>query len=449
MAILPKLPELAAQAAAQAKESLRLTRRKVGTTDGNPPSPTSPHPVEPAQQGDAEALNTSKSFAQRLEEQLVIPIAEDPPEESCRVRIQDRGQFLARQERWDELGRAIRSADNRRAATHCGMPHANLFSLGARTDVVLASEQAIADGLAPGLDGIEALEEVLQEFPEDYAIAEIVAQTHMDIGWSWRGTNWHHEVPERNQKLFEVHFERAAEILESFERTAMASPLMAGAICSLVVAKPKPALHIADAYERLIDLNPANTAPMRSLGNLLLPRWFGSYEALELEARRTASRTHNIWGNGGYAWVYLDALRVDQNAARQIDVEFFLDGIRDILYLQPDQHIANLLAAYTGITMAPSRTPVEAPDIVRETRKAIHSVFDHILRDRLKELHPLLWAEADLGPNPGTFLPPRGALIRKGYECARSAIATHFKSELMSGAVLDFSKSELDLNPSN
>ncbi|MCV2891661.1 hypothetical protein [Lentibacter sp. XHP0401] len=426
MALLSNLPELAAQA----RDNLvRIPRAKR------------------AAQAASEERSAPRQLASRIQEQLLIPTASEPPEESTRVRVQDKGQFLARQERWEELSRLIRAADNRKAATHCGMPHADLLSLGARTDVVLATEHAIADGFTPGLQGIEALEDVLAEFPDDYAIAEIVAQSHMDIGWSWRGSNWSHEIPERNLALFHAHFERASDILGCFSRTALASPLLAAAQCALVVAKPKPAMHIADAYERLIDLNPVNTAPMRSLGNFLLPRWFGTYDALELEARRTAARCSSVWGNGGYTWVFLDALRVDQGASRALDVDFFVDGLRDILYLQPDQHIANLLAAYTGITMSPARTPVEAPDVVRDVRREIHSMFDHILRENLRELHPLLWAEADLGPDLGTYLPPRGALLRKGRDTALNAIAIHFKSDIISGKILDFSKDGLTLSP--
>ncbi len=434
MALLSNLPGLAQQA----RDSLGRSAQAKTNAKMNPNEPT---------EGSPTAQTSARLFADALERQLVLPLSEDPAEESCRVRVQDRGQFLSRQERWEELSREMRGADNRKVATHCGMPHADLLSVGARTDVVLAAEQAIADGFSPNLEGIEALESVLSEFPDDYAIAAVVAQAHMDIGWSWRGTDWTHEIPERNQKLFEAHFSRAQEILESFKKTSQVSPLLAGARCSLVVAHPQPALQIGDAYERLIDLNPVNVAPMRTLGNLLLPRWFGSYDALELEARRTAGRGQNTWGNGGYAWVYLDALRVDQGAARALDVDFFLDGLRDILYLQPDQHIANLLAAYTGITMSPARTPIEAPDVVREVRAAIHGLFDNILRDNLKELHPLLWAEADLGPNPGVFLPPRSALLRKGHDAARNAIAANFVSELRSGFTLDFGRGGLNLIP--
>ena len=109
MALLSNLPELAAQA----RQNLALLPRakRSGSTDT---------PVE----------TTQRQLASRLQEQLLIPTAVEPPEESTRVRAQDRGQFLARQERWEELSRLIRAADNRKVATHCGMPHADLLSLG-------------------------------------------------------------------------------------------------------------------------------------------------------------------------------------------------------------------------------------------------------------------------------------------------------------------------------
>ncbi len=38
------------------------------------------------------------------------------------------------------------------------------------------------------------------------------------------------------------------------------------------------------------------------------PAAFGSWEMLERQARRTAERTRDLWGAGGYAWVYIGAL---------------------------------------------------------------------------------------------------------------------------------------------
>ena len=68
---------------------------------------------------------------------------------------------------------------------------------------------------------------------------------------------------------------------------------------------------MSDEYERLITLDPHNQRHMRAMGSHLLPRWFGSYEELELQALRTAARTQDIWGAGGYTWVQFDAIALD------------------------------------------------------------------------------------------------------------------------------------------
>jgi hypothetical protein len=379
-------------------------------------------------------------LSQRLDRQLILPCADETDEETSRAAVQDYGQFLARQERWDELAALIREVDAERRSTDCAMSHAELLCYGARADVVRAVEDALSDGARnPGLDGIEALEEVLHETPSDYAIAALVALAHTDIGWAWRGGEWPHEIPDRNLKLFEAHFDRAAEILAPFHDNSAASPLIAATRCTLLAARPLAAQKLADEYEALIALDPLNPRPMRALGHHLLPRWHGSYDQLELEARRTASHTSETWGNGGYTWVFFDALKVDPGAARIVDLDFFLDGMRDILALHPSQHRANLLAAYAAITMAPARTPENAPDLLREVRTAIHATLDWVLSDYLCELHPLLWAQEMIEPASPAFLPVRKTLIRRGRVAARHTIARHFADEILGGTTIAFS----------
>lgn len=403
-----------------------------------------PAPLRRLAARDTQARN--RALTERLERQLILPTAESPHEELSRAAVQDRGQFLARQDRWDDLASAIRAADAARHATPCAMSHAELLSYGARADVVHATEEALADGANPTLDGIEALEDVLGEFPEDYGIAATVALAHADIGWAWRGTGWPHEIPERNQRLFAAHFDRAARILEPVFDRHPDAPLLAAARCTLLSADPEPGTRLMDCYEQLIDFNPHNPRPMRALGNHLLPRWFGSYDALELEARRTAARNGATWGSGAYAWVYMDALAVDPGAAHGLDLDFFLDGMRDILANRPDQHIANMLAAYAAVTMDPARTPANAPDLLRKTRRAIHGTLDWILAEYLFELHPLIWAEASIGQGYSS-LPMRSALLRRGTMTARMTIARHFADELLAGTTVAFSRHGLRLFP--
>lgn len=369
---------------------------------------------------------------------LKLPVSPLTGEENARRQIQDQGQFLARQDRWDELSKLITDAETDRRATPCGMPHAELLSFGARSDVVAAMQDALFDDTDPTLDGIEALEDLLLEHYGDYAIATVVAQAHTDFGWAWRGQGWDHEVPQRNIDLFRAHLGRATAILDQHRSFQSRSPLMAFANCTLAVLDPGDPQRLADRYEALIDLYPGNPRPMRAMGVHLLPRWHGSYGQLELEARRTAARTRTTWGHGGYSWVMFDAFVNDPNVARVLDLEFFNDGLRDILNYHPDQHFANEIAAYTGILMAPNHTHPDAPIMLEEARAEVHALFDTVLCNHLHELHPLIWAEADMGPAASGRLPGRTELLHRGLKTARRTISHHFADDLMAGTTLTF-----------
>lgn len=126
---------------------------------------------------------------------------------------------------------------------------------------------------------------------------------------------------------------------------------------------------------------------MRALGNHMLPRWFGSYERLEHEARRTMERTSDIWGAGGYTWTYFDALTVDDDAFGLLDGALFCQGIRDILERRSDQHTVNGFAAYAG-------TALEPEGVNSDARTRIAACFDWIVTDHLHEVHPRIWYAA-------------------------------------------------------
>jgi len=347
------------------------------------------------------------------------------------LRLRIRGQFLARQERWQDLGAEIRRHDSARRATPGGSALADLLAYGARADVVRPIEAALAD---PGLmaahaprAGLSALEGVLAEHADDYGVALVVAHAHIDIGWAWRGQGWRTEVPDRHRQAFQRHFDRAGEILDRFDAFGLDSPALAAARCALLPASPEPQSRVADDYEDLIDLDPGNPRHMRGLGNHLLPRWFGDYDQLELEARRSAARTGDIWGAGGYTWVHLDALTVDPGAFLRLDVPFFVDGMRDILTHRPDEHVANLWAAFCAVTLAQPR--YDAAPIAPAVRQ-VRSALDWILRDHLTEVHPLVWG---IAARPGQASGTREDMARLGRDFALARIARHFDRDLRRG----------------
>jgi hypothetical protein len=379
---------------------------------------------------------------------LEITCPDPTAEDSRREEHIQTAQKLARQERWNRLSAIIRDADQSRAMTPGAMPVADLMAYGARADVVLAVEHAMLGGTpdagAPLLEGIEALEHILADAPDDYVIAAIVAQAHMDIGWAWRGTGWDVEVPTRNREAFAAHFDRAGDILAGFCNKGLRSPLLAAACCALLGGIRSDHRRVADRYEALIDLNPANPRPMRAMGNHLLPRWYGSYQELELEARRTAARTIDVWGAGAYTWVMFDAISCDDEACANLDLNFFIEGMQDILERTNDPYVANLLAAFCANAIGQAFSGNDEAD---QNRARIAECAHWIVRDHLTELHPMIWAHAAQGFDNNLRVHSPERFAATGREDAMRIISNLFSREIAAGKRIVFTDEGPEAQP--
>ena len=372
-------------------------------------------------------------------EHLSIPVREDTPDEAEIQSAQQRGQFLARQEMWDTLLDEIREHDMARSATPGGTPIAELLAHGARCDVVLAAEHALSDGRqsepATTVRGVLALEDVRKEFAQDPYMSLIVAHAHLEVGWAWRGKICEAALPKLNKSRCVSHFKRATKLMQPHCGVELNSPLIAAAQCALLAAQKNPAARVTDDYEDLIDLNPHNPRNMRALGCHLLPRWFGSYQTLELEARRTAARTYDIWGNGGYSWVYFDAIGIDEDACAQVDLDFFVDGLRDIVAVRPDQETINLLAAYCAIALRNGLGLSTEADLIR---LQIAECAEWLVREHLTEIHPMVWAHALSGFDNTTRISSSKRFAARGRKSALQSIADMFSREIGEGMHVTF-----------
>lgn len=370
------------------------------------------------------------------EDLLDIPVRDLSPEDEAARDSRDQGLFLARQDRWDDLAQALRAADQARALTPGGTPLTDHLSYGARSDVVLAVEEALADGKGRKtndralLDGIMALEAMRQDHRHDPYINLVLAQAHIDIGWAWRGTGDPQVLPKLNRHRCAAHFDRAAHLLSPFTPETETSPALAAARCALLAARHGRTAEIADAYAALIDLDPRNAQPFRALGLHLLPSRAGSYGELELEARRTAARSQSTWGAGGYAWVMFDAIAQDPQALAQVDTDFFIDGLQDIVARRPDQAMINLLAAYCAVTLRRQQGG--------EPRARIAACASWLIRDHLTELHPLVWAHAAQGFDNNARVGSARRFAALGQADALRAIAEQFRDDLDHGLRITF-----------
>jgi hypothetical protein len=356
------------------------------------------------------------------------------------ARYREEGQFLARQERWEDLSKRIHQADSNRAKTKSGTSIAELLLFGGRSDVVAAAEHALLHGTpekgACFLAGIEDMELMLSEYQDDYALALTVAHMHIDIGWAWRGHGAMSTLPKENRDSFRAHFRRAEEILDGFCAHEFDSPAISAARCALLPAQEHPGDRVADDFEDLIDLDPKNPRHMRALGTYLLPQWYGSHEKLDLEARRTAARTHDLWGAGGYAWVWFDALLSDPNSLVQMDAEYFLDGVFDILDIQDDQNTANLMAAQVYCAWQASRQAYVDGGTSGAQATVLRKGFEEIVHKHLREVHPLIWGHAEYGFDNRNRSISLERLALKGTDMALNAVAQPFRKMIEQGLTI-------------
>ena len=373
---------------------------------------------------------------------IILPSLPVSDEEMARATHQDLGQKLVRQENWGDLAARIEYADDCRLATPGGEAASMLLAFGARSDVVAAAEDAIHDGTFPDPIGIEALEEMLRDQSGNHACALVAALAHFDIGWAWQTAIEAGQVPDTPESKLRIasHFRRADDILAPFDPVDLDAPSVAAAQCLLLAALPQARHKVADAYERLIDLDPDSPRYMRALGQHLLPAQFGDYQQLELEARRTAARTGDLWGAGAYTWVYLDALAQDDGALSSVDPGYFIEGLKDILGRKREQHIVNVMTAFCAIAMGPDRAS-QLTGTAEQTRRKLHDCTGWLLSDHLQELHPLIWSQALLPPRLTPALPSRRALITKGRQAALHAIALQFADDIADGSSIAFSPS--------
>ena len=230
-----------------------------------------------------------------------------------------------------------------------------------------------------------------------------------------------------------AHMDRALDILKPFLDDGSQSALLYYAGSRAIQYQPDTQKPLTDmmirSFERLIDVNPMATLHLRRLGENMLPMWYGDYATLENEATKTAARLHDVWGAGGYSWVMMDAIAQDDEALAALDLDYFLDGLRDILLRQDDQRTVNQLAAFCSASMAKTTT-IDAAEF---NRAQIHACHNWIICDHLTEVHPLIWANASSGQTE----PPRGRsreqALQSGAAAARRVLNSVFIPELARG----------------
>lgn len=371
-----------------------------------------------------------------LSKRILLPSLPSADEDMTRMAIWEQGRRLARQENWDTFSSKLQVADAARLSTAGGMSEAMLLIMGAHADVVAAASDSLLDGRAPDPMGLQALEGLLTDRPDDYTTALVVAMAHIRIARAWQSAI---EGPlPIDTPNGPVHLESARDILSRFDAEALDAPSLAAVDAALIESlDPSPGKIVA-SYRKLINMDPDCIQYLRAYGPILLSADAKQSTALMREAGMICDQTHDIWGDGAYVWVQIDALAQEPTALAHLDVDLFIQGMRDILKARTNQHIANELAAFCAMCMAPQPG---LPRAAEAARARLHACLNWILERHLHELHPRVWAE--WGQPLATTDPSTGhrVLLAQGREIALRSIAAFFADQLADGSSIAFSPS--------
>jgi hypothetical protein len=206
-----------------------------------------------------------------------IPVRDPSPQTEAQEALFNRGQFLARQEAWEDLGREICDDDASGKLTP-GLSSVTLWlARGARHDVVGAARHAIAKGQPRAARAaLAALEVNLEDMPGCPALAYVVTMAHLDMARAWRGNGPISKLPQTRREAYKQHMRIAAGYVDANDPFENDSAMWAYARCTIISADPAPSQRVADDYEDLLDMDPRCIAHPMALGRDLLPRRFGS-----------------------------------------------------------------------------------------------------------------------------------------------------------------------------
>ena len=138
-----------------------------------------------------------------------------------------------------------------------------------------------------------------------------------------------------------------------------------------------------------------------------------------------------------------DAIALDEGACANVDVDFFIDALRDIVSRRPDQETVNLLAAYCAVAMRQGLGGDTQADF---NRLRIVDCANWLIRDHLNEIHPLIWAHASDGFDNNARVSSVNRFTARGRDFALRIIADLFSDEIGRGYKVTFTPKGLHMD---
>ncbi len=189
------------------------------------------------------------------------------------------------------------------------------------------------------------VDEWVKQAPQSAHAKLALAQMLVNEAWFYRGTGYGASILPEAQPLISRHLEEAEHVLSEYKAVRSEDPEWFDIMFFVASAQSWPEEDIAPLFGDLQKFGRSYTTAYQSAASTLLPKWGGSYKALERFARQAAVD----FGDDGleiYTRIYWNAVRADSFAEAHADWPTMRSGFEFIIQHYPDPRNWNGLAMY-------------------------------------------------------------------------------------------------------
>ncbi len=227
------------------------------------------------------------------------------------------------------------------------------------------------------------------ERPNDHVLAAVTARAATELARAIRGGGFIQETSNKALEAMAGYYGKAEAVLSAFDPVERRSPMLALVHHALCDGIPDADKHVRTSYDAWRGLDPTDLAIYSTHAFKLLPRWFGTYEEMEVTARQAASDTEADMGAAAYAALFGGVLAEDDGAVYHVDTEMLEDGIEDmVLAFGGNQAILNRILS----TLADaSATYYDDHPEVAAKQKELWALFERQVQTNLTALCRPAW----------------------------------------------------------
>jgi len=167
--------------------------------------------------------------------------------------------------------------------------------------------------------------------------------------WRARGMRYASSTPDEAMQIFRQRLGRATDALAAAEQEGRNSPIWYWTALSVGGATGRPAAQLDALFEEAVAKFPVYQPIYYVRANYLLPKWGGSWEAVDDFVNASVARTREREGDAFYAWLYVAIARaVDGDVFHETHATWprMKKGFEDMLARHPDPFNKNLFAHF-------------------------------------------------------------------------------------------------------